>query len=95
MSQTGKLSGLFVLKVDAVEKIKYKKGDFEFVVDGTTGKLTLKKSGANFGALLENLIDTVSNSIIDTPNGPGAINTVTKTSLNAIKQQFNTILNSN
>jgi hypothetical protein len=95
MSQTGKLSGMIVLKMDTVEKIEYKKGDFEFTVDGTTGKLTLKKSGANLGSLIDNLITTISGAIIDTPNGPGAINAVTQTQLNSIKSQFNQLLNSN
>ena len=44
MSQTGALSGLMVLKVDAVESIRYKNGDFEFIVDGATGKVTLEKA---------------------------------------------------
>jgi hypothetical protein len=93
MSQTGKLSGLMVIKIDAIESISYKKGQFEFAVDGVTGKVTLKNSGVNVGTLLGNLIDTVSNAIIDTPNGPGAINAVTKTQLEQLKTQFNLILN--
>lgn len=93
MSQTGKLSGLMVIKIDSLEKLSYKKGGFEFVIDGTTGKLTLKKSGANFGALIPELIDTVSNAVIDTPNGPGAINASTKTQLEALKTKFKLILN--
>lgn len=94
MSQTGSLSGLMVLKVDAVEKIVYKKGDFEFNVDGTTGKVTLKKGSANFGALMENLIDTVSNAVLVTPNGPGSIDPTTQSQLAQIKTAFKTILNS-
>lgn len=94
MSQTGALSGLMVIKMDAVEKIVYKKGDFEFVVDGTTGKVTLKKGIANFGALMESLIDTVSNAVLVTPNGPGSIDPATQTRLLQIKTAFKTILNS-
>ena len=93
MSQTGTLAGLMVIKVDAIESVLYKNGAFEFKVDGTTQKVTLKNASVNFGELIENLIDTVSNSVIDTPNGPGAINAVTKTALNQIKTQFNSILN--
>jgi hypothetical protein len=95
MSQTGALSGLMVLKVDAVERIVYKKGLFEFVIDGTTGKLTLKKGTANFGALIESLIDTISGAAIVTPSGPGTINPVTQAQLTQIKTAFKTILNSN
>lgn len=94
MSQTGALSGLMVLKVDAVESIRYKKGNFEFVVDGTTGKVTLKKSGANFGALVSDLIKEISNAIILTPAGPGQIAASTKTKLTALDTKFKTLLNS-
>ena len=95
MSQTGKLSGLVVIKVDSVEKIEYKKGDFEFVLDGTTGKITLKKSGANFGSLITSLIDTVIAAQIITPMGTGTIDPATIAQLNQIKAKFNLILNSN
>lgn len=95
ISQTGSLDSLIVIKIDAVEKIKFKRGAFEFEIDGTTGKLTLKKDVANFGSLIGNLIDAVKSAVIDTPNGPGSINASTQTTLNTIKTQFNTILNSN
>jgi len=93
MSQTGALSGLMVIKVNAVESIRYKKGDFEFVVDGTTGKVTLKKSGANFGALVSDLIKEISNAIILTPAGPGQIAASTKAKLTALDTKFKTLLN--
>lgn len=93
MSQTGALSGLMVLKVDAVENIRYKKGSFEFVVDGTEGKVTLKKGGANFGNLVSDLIKEISSAIILTPAGPGQIATSTKTKLTALDTKFKTILN--
>jgi hypothetical protein len=94
MSQTGKLSGLIVIKVDAIESISYKKGQFEFAIEEISGKVTLKNSGVNFGSLVGNLVDTVSNAIIDTPSGPGSINAVTKLQLQQLKTQFNLILNS-
>ena len=94
MSQTGELSGLMVIKVDSIENIQYKKGAFEFEVDGTLGKVTLKKGATNFGTLINNLIDTVSNAQIVTPNGPGTINPITQAQLLEIKTAFNTILNS-
>lgn len=93
MSQTGTLAGLMVIKVDTVESIIYKNAGFEFKVDGATKKVTLKNQSENLGQLVGELIDTISNSVIDTPNGPGAINAVTKTALNQIKTQFNSILN--
>lgn len=93
MSQTGNLSGLMVLKVDAVESIRYKKGNFEFIVDGTTGKLTFKKGTANFGALVSDLIKEISNAIILTPAGPGQIAASTKGKLTALDTKFKTILN--
>lgn len=93
ISQTGKLSGLMVIKVDAVERIEFKKSDFEFIVDGTTKKVTLKNSGANLGSLMNDLIDTVSNAQIITPNGPGSISSTTITQLTSIKTKFNLILN--
>ena len=93
MSQTGALSGLMVLKVDAVESIRYKNGDFEFLVDGATGKVTLRKSSANFGALVSDLIKEISNAIILTPAGPGQIATSTKGKLTALDTKFKTILN--
>jgi len=93
ISQTGKLSGLMVIKVDAIETIKYKKGTFEFMIDGTTGKVTLKKEGANFGGLINELIDAVSGAVITTPSGPGSISPATVTQLTQIKAKFNLILN--
>lgn len=93
MSQTGTLAGLMVIKVDTVESIIYKNAGFEFKVDGATKKVTLKNQSENLGQLVGELIDTISNSVIDTPNGPGAINAVTKTALNQIKTRFNSILN--
>lgn len=93
ISQTGKLSGLMVIKVDAVEKIYYKKGTFEFIVDGTTGKVTLKKAGANFGGLINELIDTISSAQLVTLSGPGTIDPATISQLNTIKSKFNLILN--
>lgn len=95
ISQTGKLSGLVVIKIDSVEKLQYKKGSFEFELHGTTGKLTLKKDGANFGSLIKSLIDTISAAQIITPSGPGTINPATQAQLTQIKTAFNTILNSN
>lgn len=94
MSQTGALSGLMVLKVDAVESIRYRKGEFEFTVDGATGKVTLKKGAANFGALVSDLIKEISNAIILTPAGPGKIAASTKGKLTALDTKFKTLLNS-
>lgn len=94
LSQSGDLTSLIVIKVDSVEKIIYKKGLFEFEINGTSQKVTLKNGTANFGILINNLIDTVSNAQIITPNGPGSVNPVTKAQLQQIKTAFNSILNS-
>lgn len=93
MSQTGTLSGLMVIKVDAVESITYKKGAFEFKVDGTTQKVTLKKENVNFGGLVSDLIQEISNAIILTPAGPGKIADSTKLKLTELDTQFKTLLN--
>lgn len=95
MSQTGELSSLMIIKVNAVESIHYKKGEFEFVVDGTTGKVTLKNATANLGTLITTLIDTLVSAQLVTPNGPGTISPATQTQLTQIKTTFNTLLNSN
>ena len=94
-SQTGDLSGLMVLKVSAVEKILFKKGALELEVDGTTGKVGLKKGIADFATLINNLIDTISGAQLITPNGPGTINPITQGQLAQIKTTFNLILKSN
>lgn len=93
MSQTGMLSGLMVIKVDAVESMSYKKGDLEFIVDGKTGKVTLKNATVNFGALLSNLISEIQNAIILTPSGPGKIAPTTKAKLIELDNKFKTLLN--
>lgn len=95
ISQTGNLSGLLVIKVDAVESISYKKGDFEFLVDGTTGKVTLKNETCNFGDLVSSLISEIQNAIILTPAGPGKIAPTTKLKLTELDTKFKTLLNSN
>jgi hypothetical protein len=94
ISQTGKLSGLVVIKIDSVEKIAYKKADFEFEVDGTTGKVTLKKQGANFGLLMDNFIDAIVGiQTINSDTTTGSLNPTSIAQLNQIKASFNLILN--
>ena len=73
MSQTGKLDGLFIVKVDAVDNITFKKEDFEIIIDGTTKKVTIKNGTANLGQLMSNLIDTINSAQIITPQGTGTI----------------------
>lgn len=95
ISQTGELSGLIVVKVDNFERILYKKGGFEFLIDGTTGKVTLKNDTANFGELISSLITEIQNAIILTPSGPGKIGPTTKAKLIVLDTKFKTLLNSN
>ena len=93
MSQTGKLDGLFIVKVDAVDNITFKKEDFEIIIDGATKKVTIKNSTANLGALMDSLIDTIVSAQILTPQGPGTISPATQTQLTNIKTMFNALLN--
>lgn len=93
MSQTGKLDGLFIVKVDAVDNITFKKEDFEIIIDGQTKKVTIKKSTANLGALMDSLIDTIVSAQVITPQGPGTISPATQAQLNNIKIMFNALLN--
>jgi phage tail sheath gpL-like len=94
ISQTGTLSGMMVVKVDAVETVTYKKADFEFIVDGTTGKVTLKKSGANFGGLMNELIDAISGmQTLNSDMTTGVLQPAVIAQLTAIKTKFNLILN--
>ena len=93
MSQTGKLDGLFIVKVDAVDNITFKKEDFEIIIDGVTKKVTIKNSTANLGALMDSLIDTIVSAQIITPSGPGTISPATQSQLTNIKTMFNALLN--
>ena len=93
MSQTGKLDGLFIVKVDAVDNITFKKEDFEIIIDGATKKVTIKNGTANLGALMDSLIDTIVSAQILTPQGPGTISPATQTQLTNIKTMFNALLN--
>lgn len=95
LSQTGELSGLMLIKIDRAEKIIYKEGDFQFELNATTKKVTIKNQSANLGNLISDLISTISSAQIITPNGPGTINPATQGQLNVISNKFKTILNSN
>lgn len=93
MSQTGKLDGLFIVKVDAVDNITFKKEDFEIIIDGATKKVTIKNGTANLGQLMGNLIDTINSAQIITPQGTGTISPATQAQLTNIKTMFNSLLN--
>lgn len=94
MSQTGELSGLFVIKINEIDKLIYSNADFEFSLNLVTKKVTIKKAGANVGQLIGQLIDTVKNTQIIVPGaGTGTIDPATQAQLTNIKTQFNTILN--
>lgn len=93
MSQTGTLSSLMVIKVDAVESIRYKNGDFEFVVDGTSGKVTLKNANTNLGGLITQFITEIKTIIILTPSGPGKVAPSSITKLETLDAKFKTLLN--
>ncbi|WP_281233510.1 hypothetical protein [Flavobacterium gelatinilyticum] len=95
LSQTGELSGLMVIKVDNYDSISYKKGDFEFLIDGVTGKVTLKNGSVNFGSLVSSLITEISSAVIVTPAGRGSIAPKTKLKLQDLDTKFKSILNTN
>lgn len=93
MSQTGKLDGLFILKVDSVDNITFKKEDFEIIIDGVTKKVTIKNGTANLGQLMSNLIDAIISAQVITPQGPGTIAPATQAQLMNIKLLFKALLN--
>lgn len=94
MSQSGNLSEMVVIKTDAVEKITFKKDDFEFKINASTKKVTLKNSNANLATLINDLIDKVASAqIITQTGGTGTLAPTTITQLNQIKTMFNLILN--
>ncbi|WP_051269762.1 hypothetical protein [Flavobacterium suncheonense] len=96
LSQTGELSGLFVVKVNEIDKLTCKNEDFEFVIDTVLKKVTIKNSGANVGQLIGQLIDTVKSAQVIVPGaGTGTIDPATQAQLTTIKTQFNSILNAN
>ena len=70
MSQTGELSGLMVLKVNEVAKIKYKQGDTEFIVDSEDGKFQLKNGDTNLKNVFESLADILKQLKVSTGMGP-------------------------
>ncbi len=93
LSQTGKLSGLAVVKTNEVDTITYKAQGFEFTLDGVTKKVTIKNDQANVGQLIGNLIQTISAAQVICPDGVGTISPATQTQLELIKTQFETVLN--
>lgn len=95
-SQTGELSGLMVLKVDAVEKIIYKKGAFECEIDGVTEKVLVKNTAVNLGDLIGNLIGAIK-AMSFTIATPDTINGSTTALVNlaqftALEMQFKQLL---
>ena len=95
LSQTGDLTGLYVIKINEAQKVILKKGAFLLEVDCVTGKVKLENNGNNLGSLIEMLIDIMKSAIIDTPNGPGSINAATQLQLENMKPLFNQLLNTN
>lgn len=96
MSQTGKLSELFVIKVNDINSIRYVNGDFKVEIDANQKKVGVKNATGNLGALTAQLIDEIVNLniVVSTPAGPGtgSVNTAQQTILNQVKTGFNSIL---
>lgn len=96
MSQTGELSGLMVIKVDNVEKIIYKQGEFEFIVDSTDKKVVIKNDSANVYTVFQLLSDLLKQFQVYTSNGPSGTplpNTIT--AINQFETEFKGILKAN
>lgn len=93
MSQTGELSGLMVLKVDQVAKIKLKQNGLELIVDSNDGKVILKNASANLHTVLNDLATALLGFTVITPNGPstGLIPTTT-VQINSFKTKINQLL---
>ena len=96
MSQTGKLSELFVIKVNEIKSIRYVDEDFKVEIDANQKKVGVKNATGNLGALTAQLIDEIVNLniVVSTPDGPGtgSVNPAQQTILNQVKTGFNSIL---
>lgn len=69
-SQTGEMSGLFVLKVDQIAKFKYKQSGLEIVADSEDEKVSLKNATVDFKEVLDDLAALLKQLKVFTPVGP-------------------------
>ena len=69
-SQTGSLSGLFVLKVDEVEKLVYKQDGLEFIVDSTEKTVSIKNDHTSLLELFQDLTKLIRELTVSTSTGP-------------------------
>lgn len=95
MSQTGTLSGLFVVKVNQVKAIQYKQNGFEFSLDSTDKKLLLKNDSTSLHEIMSELTALLKGLKVFTPAGVSGIpipDTITK--ITQVETKFKNLLKS-
>lgn len=73
ISQTGELSGLMVIKVDKVAKLKYKQNNLEVVIDSEDGKISIKNQAVSLKTLFDDLAALLREFKVATPVGPSGV----------------------
>jgi hypothetical protein len=94
MSQTGELSGLFVIKVNKVKSIIYKQNGFEFKLESESKKLTLKNEDASLYDVFNELCALIKTLKVFTPSGVSGVpipTTIAK--INQVETKFKRLLN--
>jgi phage baseplate assembly protein gpV len=93
MSQTGELSGLIVLKVDTIAKVKLKQSGLEIIIDSSDGKVVLKNNTANLHTVFNDLAIALLGFTVNTPNGPSTgLLPSTATEITSFKTKINQLL---
>jgi phage baseplate assembly protein gpV len=93
LSQTGELSGLIVLKVDAIAKVKLKQNGLEIIIDSSDGKVVLKNNTANLHTVFNDLATALLGFAVNTPNGPSTgLMPTTATEITSFKTKINQLL---
>ena len=96
MSQTGTLSGLFVVKVNQVKSIDYKQNGLEFSLDSTDKKLLLKNDSTSLYEIMSELTALLKGLKVFTPAGVSGVpipHTITK--ITQVETKFKTLLKEN
>ncbi len=94
MSQTGELSGLFVLKVNKVKSIAYKQGSFEFKLESESKKMTLKNDSTSLYDVFDELLALLKTLKVFTPAGVSGVpipDSIAK--INEVETKFKSLLN--
>ena len=96
MSQTGTLSGLFVVKVNEVKSINYKQGELEFSLDSSDKKMLLKNDSTSLYEIMSELVALLKGLKVFTPAGVSGIpipDTIAK--ITQVETKFKSILKEN